>query len=751
MEGLLCIHGHFYQPPREDPWLECVLPEGTAAPDLNWNRRILHESYAPLAFARRLDGSGRVSDIVNCFEWMNFNVGPTLLSWLESRAPQIYARILAADQRSYERWGHGNAMAQVYHHTILPLASDRDRRLEVQWALDDFAVRFGRNAEGIWLSEAAVDVPTLEILAEQGVRFTILSPRQAVAVASPGQDWQPVDETQINVRFPYRVDLPSGRNIAVFFYNGPLSQAVAFEGLLTDGERFWRRLAEGGPGGLLSIGTDGETYGHHFRFGEMALAYVLEQARQHRDGWSLTNYAAYLSSHPPQDRVRLREPSSWSCAHGVERWRSDCGCRDGGHPEWNQAWRSPLRSGLNTVKQGLDKYFDEAGQEFFLEPGTVLSSYGGFLAGHREPRSFVERYFKSGLSPENIEKAWNLLEMQRFGLAMFASCAWFFDEVSRVEPRNALAFCLRAMECCRLAGGPDLEPELLKQLERIRPNEVGYADGVELFEREVRSRQQTPSRLIALALIRLGAGGRIPEPGDEAVAEWPGVLIEVTRSLPDDTDEHLFSGSALVRMRHAGRVPGRALHCIWRWDGRSAADALAGEILVRCSGEEALVRPTELHWKMRQGALLEAMDAASQTDWAALTEHAGRVAFFQEFRPHQHEPQWAAFWAAQWPVLALAYIREGRGLHHQDLVAFLLAIGKTHPARDWLEQRLGREMQQRVVDETEFMVARLPAMLDRARSIGVEIDLWGVQNQIWERGLHRTVPELAASLGLTAP
>lgn len=748
MAGQLCVHGHFYQPPREDPWLGCILPEGTAAPAMDWNSRILRESYAPLAFARRLDAQGRITDIVNCYEWISFNFGPTLLSWLERGAPRLYARLLEADRRSQERWGHGNAMAQVYHHAILPLASARDRMLEIAWALDDFESRFGRRAEGMWLSEAAVDTPTLESMSAQGVRFTILSPHQVQAIAGEDGTWQPVSGDEVDLSRPYSVDLPSERPMAVFFYNGPLSQAVAFEGLLKDGERFWNRLTGVGSEGLLSIGTDGETYGHHFPFGEMALAYVLEQARAGRQGWSLTNYAAYLADNPPKQRVRLKEPSSWSCSHGVERWRADCGCRDGGHPQWNQKWRAPLRQGLEAVKQKVDEHFDALGKELFLVPDEALRAYGTFLSGKSDSKVFQNSYMKSGLSRENIQKSWKLLEMQRFGLAMFASCAWFFDDVSRVEPRNALTYCMRAMECCRASGGPDLESVLCDELKKIYPNEPRYPDGMALYEEEVVARRQTTARLTCLALVRLRSNAEMPPPGGEAEVRWPGVHITVARSLAGTLESGTVEGTALLRMCHGGLVAGGAVRCGWRWEQGRKDDGLCGQMYFQLdNGTEETIRPESLHWKMRQSALQEAVELAASEDWEALWRHAEQAKFFLEYRPYQSVPQHQAFWAAQWPALALAVIRQPCFEDRKDLWNFIRSIGEGHPAKPWLEQRLGRSLRDMLCEGT-VQSAELAEIIRRSRAAGLEVDLWGLQNRFWHDAELWSDAALGKALGI---
>ncbi|MBF0515466.1 MAG: DUF3536 domain-containing protein, partial [Desulfovibrionaceae bacterium] len=453
MDKYLCIHGHFYQPPREDPWLGKILPEGSAAPFRHWNQRITRESYTPMAFARRLDGAGAITEIVNCYEWMSFNAGPTLMTWLARSAPGTHEAMVAADKASLKRLGHGNAMAQVHHHVIMPLAKTRDKELEVAWAVDDFTARFDRAPEGMWLAEAAVDTPSLEVLAAHGVVFTILSPTQAKAVADLGSDaWRPADPGNLDIREPYLVELPSGRSISVFFYDGPLSRAVAFERLLADGEQFWRRLSGAAGDGLLSLATDGETYGHHFKFGDMALAYALAQAREGRDGLRITNFGAYLAMRPPRRKAALHEPSAWSCAHGVERWRSDCGCTDGGHPGWNQRWRAPLREALNMLKDAVDAHYDALAPALFTSPDEALLRYGRVLAGSTEPASFQKTFFVKGLSAAGRDKAWKLLSMQQWALASFASCAWFFDEISRLEPVNSLTFALRALELARATG-----------------------------------------------------------------------------------------------------------------------------------------------------------------------------------------------------------------------------------------------------------------------------------------------------------
>ncbi len=576
MAGKLCIHGHFYQPPREDPWLGRILIEPSAAPMRHWNERIVRESYAPLGWARRMNQNGNITDIINCYEWMSFNAGPTLLHWMRREAPQVLARMQEADRRSLERWGHGNAVAQIYHHIIMPLASEQDKKLECAWAIANFKAVFKRPPEGMWLSECAVDLPTLEILASAGIKFVILAPRQAQAV-DVGNGFTPVDESSLDATRPYQVELPSGCSITAFFYNGGLSQAIAFEGLLNDGERLWQHLSGSvlrlcGENGLLAISTDGETYGHHFKFGEMALAHALAQGFSWRDGVRLTNFAAYLAENPPTSKVRLREVSSWSCVHGVERWRSNCGCTDGGHPGWNQLWRGPLRDALNFVKLELDKHFFSAGSEVFKNPNAALLEYGEVLADPDYAADFAERHF-TALDPDGCpgmeDKAWKLLSMQEHALASFASCAWFFDDISRIEPVNAMSFALKAMELASQTGCRDFTNELEAILEKAESNKKEEGNGKDVFRKRVLPKLQDPVELALMALVWLQAGGKLPLDDKPAMLRWPGIEVEIRLDEPaimqaadrDGLKRREITGRAAVRHR----METEGLSFLWSW------------------------------------------------------------------------------------------------------------------------------------------------------------------------------------------
>ena len=378
--GYICIHNHFYQPPRENPWLEAIELQDSAYPYHDWNERVTAECYAPNSASRVLDNQDRIVEIVNNYSLISYDFGPTLLSWLEEFAPLVYQSVLSADQESRERHaGHGLAISQAYNHIIMPLANARDKRTQVIWGIRDFEHRFGRKPEGMWLPETAVDLETLDILAQQGIKFTILAPRQAKRVRKiGGRAWRDVDGERIDPTMAYRLRLPSRRAINLFFYDGPISRGVAFEGLLNNGERFAQRLLgafseERSWPELVHIATDGETYGHHHHHGEMALTYALEyiQSRQLAD---LTNYGEYLAQHPPIHDVEIIENTSWSCVHGVERWRSNCGC-NAGHPGWSQAWRGPLREALDWLRDSLAPRFEEKARGLLKDPWAARDDY----------------------------------------------------------------------------------------------------------------------------------------------------------------------------------------------------------------------------------------------------------------------------------------------------------------------------------------------------------------------------------------
>ena len=490
MQRFICVHGHFYQPPRENPWLELVEQQPAAYPYHDWNERITAECYDPNTRARILDNHGRITQLVNNYARISFNLGPTLLSWMEAFAPGTYVAVLAADQLSRERFGHGSAMAQVYNHAIMPLANPRDARTQIVWGVRDFTARFGRVPEGMWLAETAVDDATLELLADEGVGFTVLSPYQAARIRPIGGDaWQDVSGGRVDPTMPYRVELASGRSIDVFFYDGPLSQGVAFEGLLIDGRRFADRLLQGfnGRSGaqLVNIATDGESYGHHHHHGEMALAAALDRLDA-RDDVELTNYAAYLATHPPTHQAEVVQKSSWSCAHGVERWRSDCGCasESGGH----QRWRAPLRVALDELGTELATRYEDAARALLTDPWAARDDYIEVILDRAGATGrFLEAHGRHSLDAAETARVLKLLELQRHAMLMFTSCGWFFEEIARPEPVQVLRYAARAIQLAEDLGiGDGLEERFVAQLARAESNDARYVDGRGIYEQMVR-------------------------------------------------------------------------------------------------------------------------------------------------------------------------------------------------------------------------------------------------------------------------
>jgi len=494
MEKYLCIHGHFYQPPRENPSLEAVELQDSAFPYHDWNERITAECYAPNATARLLDGNERIVDIVNNYSRISFNFGPTLLAWMQDNAPDVLAAIVKADQQSRERFsGHGSALAQAYNHLILPLANRRDKYTQVVWGIRDFERRFGRKPEGLWLPECAVDSASLEVLAELGIAFTVLSPFQASKVRRIGDsDWRDVNGGRVDPSMPYRVNLPSGRNLAVFFYDAPVSKAVAFEGLLNDGETFAHRLMDGYDeqrnwDQLMHIATDGESYGHHHHYGEMALAYALHFVESNKLA-RLTNYGEFLERHPPTHEAQIHERSAWSCSHGVRRWHSDCGCNSGGRPGWNQRWRQPLRNALDWLRDQLAPAYEAKAKDFFPDPWRARDEYISVILDSSDES--VARFFQQQalrqLSNEEQVTCLRLLESQRQAMLMFTSCGWFFDELSGVEAVQVMQYAGRALQLARNVFELNLEPAFLERLATAPSNIREFRDGRRIYERFVK-------------------------------------------------------------------------------------------------------------------------------------------------------------------------------------------------------------------------------------------------------------------------
>ncbi len=494
MECFVCIHCHFYQPPRENPWLEAVEAQDSAKPYHDWNERITAECYRPNGASRILDGQGRIAQIVNNYARISFNFGPTLLSWLEWQAPQTYERILKADRESQQRFsGHGSALAQAYNHIILPLANPRDKHTQVVWGMKDFQHRFGRDPEGMWLPETAADVDTLEALSSEGIKFTILSPYQAGKFRGDSKSaWVNLHGQGIDSKRPYVCRLPSGRSIGIFFYDGVVARAVAFDKLLFDGANLARRLAgrfdhQGDSVQLVHIATDGETYGHHHSHGDMALAYALDYVERHKLA-RITNYGEYFAAHPPTHEVEILEKTAWSCAHGVDRWQSNCGCNSAVNSQWSQEWRRPLREALDWLRDDLAGRYEFDAKNFLRDPWAARNGYIQAVMDRSQDnvRSFLQEHALRVLSGEEEMRVLRLLEMQRHLMLMYTSCGWFFDEPTGPETVQVLQYAGRAAQLSDGLFGANHEEQFLRRLEKIQSNIAEFGNGRMIFERFVR-------------------------------------------------------------------------------------------------------------------------------------------------------------------------------------------------------------------------------------------------------------------------
>ena len=494
MERYVCVHCHFYQPPRENPWLEAVEAQDSASPYHDWNERVTAECYLPNGAARILDEQSRIAKIVNNYSRISFNFGPTLLSWMEQNAPHAYEQILAADRLSQQLFsGHGSALAQAYNHMILPLANRRDKQTQIVWGIRDFQHRFGRDPEGMWLPETAVDLETLDLLSSAGIKFTILAPHQARRTRNRlWEEWHGVEGGTIDPTRAYHCHLPSGRTISLFFYDGPISHAVAFENLLADGVRFANRLLSGFNDGrqwpqIVHIATDGETYGHHCPHGDMALAYALDYLESNQFA-HITNYGEYLAQNPPSQEVDIIENTSWSCCHGISRWVSDCGCRSGGGTAWNQQWRRPLRSALDWLRDDLGQVYQDKAGRLFDDPWAARDDYITVAldrCAHSKDVFFAKHGKASFFTAERVQ-ALRLLEMQRHLMLMYTSCGWFFDELTGPATLQILQYAGRVLQLSQQVSGEDREEAFLERLKEAWSNVPGCGNGRHVYERFIK-------------------------------------------------------------------------------------------------------------------------------------------------------------------------------------------------------------------------------------------------------------------------
>jgi alpha-amylase/alpha-mannosidase (GH57 family) len=506
-QKFICLHAHFYQPPRENPWTQEIEIQESAAPYKNWNKRITEECYAPNAKARILGDDLRIKKIINNYSRMSFNFGPTLLSWLESKSPETYQAILEADQESQKLFGgHGSALAQPYNHMIMPLANARDKLTQIRWGIEDFKCRFKRNPAGMWLPEAAVDIETLDLLAGEGIHFTVLAPSQAKQIRSKTtSDWASVDENSLDTTRPYKLQLPSGRPFSIFFYDKNVSHQLAFENLLSNGDKFLNNLTSKFSTNtdkveLVHAATDGETYGHHHKFGDMTLAYVLDQV-QHHDSYSLTNYAQFLENHNSTWEVEILEDTSWSCAHGIERWRSNCGCHTGGKEGWSQAWRRPLRDSLNCLRDQFEEKFEEALKPLVKDPWVARNDYVHLLQPDKDFEGFFIRHGNTDLKEKEKINTLKWLEIQRHTMLMYTSCGWFFNDVSGIETEQILRYASFALELYSQLDKTSIEPQFLETLKDAKSNIEKWKDGKFIYEKMVGETRVSVEQIFSCGLF----------------------------------------------------------------------------------------------------------------------------------------------------------------------------------------------------------------------------------------------------------
>ncbi|MGB6688158.1 MAG: DUF3536 domain-containing protein [Terracidiphilus sp.] len=487
----ICIHGHFYQPPRENPWLETVETQDSAAPYHDWNERVCAECYAVNGAARIVNVKNQITRIVNNYARISFDFGPTLMSWLKDNAPRTYRMLLEGERRSRKNFaGHSSAMAQVYNHIIMPLAGSRDRTTQIRWGIADYIHHFGTPPEGMWLPETAADSESIRLLASHGIKFTVLAPHQCkrIRALKEGSSWIDTSDSSVDTTRPYLVRFKSGASLAVFFYDGPASRAIAFEGLLNSGETFAARLKSGFKDStapqLAHVATDGESYGHHHKYGEMALAYTLKLLEQDKSV-KLTNYGSFLEQFPPEYEAEIVENTSWSCMHGVERWRSDCGC-NGGKPGFNQEWRAPLRQALDELRDAVAPPTEQAGAELFNDVWAARDGYIQVILDRSDESA--ERFFKAHqshpLSESERVRALELMEMQRHAQLMYTSCGWFFDDICGIETVQIIAYAARTLQLAQELFGPAaaaLEPAFVARMASAKSNVAKSGDGAKIY------------------------------------------------------------------------------------------------------------------------------------------------------------------------------------------------------------------------------------------------------------------------------
>jgi alpha-amylase/alpha-mannosidase (GH57 family) len=710
--GYVCIHGHFYQPPRENPWLEAIELQDSAYPYHDWNERITAECYAPNSAARILDNEDQIIRILNNYEKISFNFGPTLLSWIEDKAPRVYKAILEADRISKEKFsGHGSAIAQAYHHIILPLANRRDKHTQIAWGVRDFTFRFGRAPGGMWVPETAVDLETLEILAEFGIKFTILAPCQASRAGKiGGRSWKDVSGERIDPSMPYRLTLPSGREISVFFYDGPISRAVAFEDLLANGEGFAKRIMAGFAEDLrpwpelVSVATDGETYGHHHRFGEMALASALDYIESNGLA-QLTNYGEYLERHPPIHSVEIFENSSWSCVHGIERWRSNCGCNSGQHHGWSQAWRGPLRQAMDWLRDTLaPKYENKAGQ-LLKDPWAARNDYIDVMLdrSHQGIGRFIRKHALRELSRAEIVLTLKLLELQRHAMLMYTSCGWFFDELSGIETVQVMQYAGRALELAEQVLGVDLEDSFLEKLSEAKSNLAEHGDGARIYEKLVK-----PSRVDLLKVASHYAIDSIFEPYDEHARVYCYTVDRQQYFMQESGNARLAVGKALFTSTITGECSTLDFGVV-HFGGH---DVVAGVCGASPEVDGILIK-----------GLVEAFPHSSNEDMRSLVKQAfGDIHSLQTLFKDQQRKILSILSNSVLAEVEAAHQRIYQ--HHAELMRFLVSSGAPLPKgfRASGESALNSFLRDTIAGD-ELQPERIQGLLREAKAVDIDLDV----------------------------
>ena len=596
----LVVHGHFYQPPRENPWSDELETEPSASPFHDWNARIHAECYRANAYVRIHDRAGHISSIENNYSRMSFNFGPTLARWIERNDPRAHERLLRADADQRHRLGVGGAMAQAYAHPIVPLATPADRRTQLLWGLSDFRRRFGRAAAGLWLPETAADEHTLATLIDLGVRYTILAPEQIAAVRAPGthheagarseinDGWTLVDRDSVDTGRAYRWMHPdgSGRFLSVAVFDGPLSRQVAFGETTHDAAAFVAAIRASGARSkvdappLVLCASDGELFGHHRKFADMNLAFTaFVEGPKHRI--DPTNLAAYLEAHPATWEMRLAlgpdgKGTAWSCGHGVGRWFRDCGCSMM-PPErgWNQHWRAPLRAALDCLQSAAADFFEDAGAHLLVDPWGARDAYGEVVDAPIAERDALLATFGTPALAAGGERAREsarlLLEMQRATLLMYASCGFYFDDIAGLETALVIRLAAYAADLLKDAGGTPPLDEMLDLLATAKSNQVSGETGADVF-RQVAGDRISPARAVATVAL-----AKVASPDGAAEVASPGGVVAIADQVVESRAEHAsVSGMATVTSARTGTVNDVRFHATWDKDAgfRCVADGV---------------------------------------------------------------------------------------------------------------------------------------------------------------------------------